>query len=545
MTNAIFHVPVPDNEPVLSHAPGSPERKALYEMVAKMRGEKIDIPLVINGKEVRTNDLGECRIPHDHNHVLATYHKATGKEVTAAIEAGLAAQDEWANTPWEQRAAIFLKMAELLSTSWRPVLNGSTMLAQSKNSFQAEIDAVCELADFLRFNVDYMRTMYAEQPPMNPKGIWNRLEYRPLEGFIYAITPFNFTSIAANLPLAPVLMGNVALWKPSHHQVFSAWYLMELFKEAGLPDGVINFIPGYSAEITEVALKHPSLAGIHYTGSTAIFRSIWRQVGDQIDLYKSYPRLVGETGGKDFIFAHPTADRQAVATAMVRGSFEFQGQKCSASSRAYIPASMWEYVKEAMGKQLATIKMGSPEDPTNYVNAVIHRGSFDKCVQYIDHAKNSDQAEIVFGGNSDDSVGYFVEPTVVLAKDPKYKSMIEEIFGPILTVYVYEDNKLDETLELCDSSSEYALTGAIFSQDRYALIKMSDALRHAAGNFYMNDKPTGAVVGQQPFGGARGSGTNDKAGSPINLMRWVSPRTIKECFAPPTEYMYPAFEADK
>lgn len=535
---SMFKVPRAVNEPVKGYAPNSPEKASLQAMLKKMKSEELNLPLEIGGKKIETGNLDTVVCPHNHQHVLARYHKGNKEHVQMAIDSAMKAAPEWAAMSWEHRASIFLKAAELLTTTHRDLLNASTMLGQSKNAFQAEIDAACELIDFFRFNVQFMQEI-CEQQPISSQGIWNRTEQRPLEGFVYAITPFNFTSIAGNLPTAPALMGNVVLWKPSRTQIFSAHYLMELFKEAGIPEGVINLVYGSGADITDVVLNDRNFAGIHFTGSTRVFNSFWKTIGANVSNYKTYPRIVGETGGKDFIFAHESADPKALATAITRGAFEYQGQKCSAASRAYIPSNLWEEVKTYVGQDLAEITMGDVEDFSNFVNAVIDEASFDKCKSYIDHAINSDDAEVVFGGNCDKSKGFFVEPTVILTSNPQFKSMCEEIFGPILTIFVYDPNKFEETLALVDSTSEYALTGAIFSQDRYQIEKMSKALVHAAGNFYINDKPTGAVVGQQPFGGARASGTNDKAGSAINLMRWCSPRSIKETFVPPTNYRYP------
>jgi 1-pyrroline-5-carboxylate dehydrogenase len=532
-------VPKPYNEPILPYAPGNPETLKLKETLTKMSKEKIEIPLIIGGKEIKTGNLGTCVEPHNHKNVIATYHKAGKKEVEMAIEAAMKAKHEWENTPYTARAAIFLKAAELLATKYRYVINAATMLNQSKNPFQAEIDSACELADFWRFNAYYMEQIYNDQALINPVGMWNRLEYRALEGFIFAVTPFNFTSIAGNLPTAPAIMGNVAIWKPASTSVYSGYYLMKLLQEAGVPDGVINFVPGSGSQVGDPVMASKHFAGIHFTGSTEVFQNMWKTIGENIHNYRSYPRIVGETGGKDFIFAHKSAQVAPLITAALRGAFEFQGQKCSAASRMYIPTSLWGEFIVGLKKDLATVKMGTVHDFSNFVNAVIDKNSFDNCVAYIEHAKAASDAEVVCGGNYDDSVGYFVEPTVIKTTNPHYKSMEEEIFGPILTIYVYEDDNYEETLKLCDETSPYALTGAIWGQDRYAVQLGMDMLRHSAGNFYVNDKPTGAVVGQQPFGGARGSGTNDKAGSALNLMRWVSVRTIKETFVPPTDYRYP------
>lgn len=544
MSNAKFTLPEPKNEPVLAYQPGSPQRDELKRRLEKLAGETIEIPLIIGGKEVRTGNLGKCVMPHDHQHVLATYHKGGPKEINAAIEASQQAWKTWSIMPWAERASIFMKMAEMLSAApWRGILNGATMLGQSKNVFQAEIDAACELIDFLNFNVKFMEMIY-EQQPISSKGMWNRLEQRALEGFILAITPFNFTAIAGNLPTAPAMMGNTIVWKPASSAVFSAYYVMKLAKEAGLPAGVINFIPGNGAELGSVALRHPKLAGVHFTGSTAAFQEIWKTVGKNIASYHTYPRIVGETGGKDFIFAHNSADLVELHVAMVRGAFEYQGQKCSAASRAYIPKSIWPSLKVMLVETIKTIKIGDVRDFTNFVNAVIDRAAFDNITGYIDYAKNSPDAEIIIGGGSDDAKGYFIEPTIILTKDPHFKTMEEEIFGPVLTVYVYDDDKLEETLKLCNDTSSYGLTGAIIAKDREVIALASKELLHAAGNFYINDKPTGAVVGQQPFGGSRASGTNDKAGSMLNLLKWVSPRTVKETFVPPTDYRYPFMEKE-
>ncbi len=538
MANAFFNVPVAVNEPVLSYAPGTPERESLLQMYKKLNNEVRDIPMFIGGKEVFTNDKRTCSPPHDHKHKIATYNYGNATHVSDAINTALEARKKWANMSWESRAAIFLKAADLLAGPYRAYINAATMLAQSKNAFQAEIDAACELADFFRFNVQYMTDLYAQQPESNP-GMWNRMDYRPLEGFVFAVTPFNFTSIAANLPAAPAMMGNVAIWKPADSQIYSAWALMDLFRAAGLPDGVINLIYVDGPVAGDIVFKHPDFAGLHFTGSTGVFRHLWKEIGANIEKYKSYPRIVGETGGKDFVVMHPSAHSDEVATALSRGAFEFQGQKCSAASRAYIPASKWEAVKGKLVEQVNSFKMGSPEDFGNFVNAVIDKRAFDKIAGYIDYIKQQPDAEIIAGGNYDDSKGYFIEPTVVVTTNATFRTMVEEIFGPVLTIFVYEDNDWDNLLKLVDSTSEYALTGAIFSQDRYAAEQATKVLENAAGNFYINDKPTGAVVGQQPFGGARGSGTNDKAGSYMNLLRWINARTIKETFAPPTDYRYP------
>ncbi len=538
MPNGIVPVPKPANEPVKAYAPGSPEKVSLKAKLNEMLSEKIEIPLIIGGKEVRTGRTAEAVCPHDHGHVLATYHQAGPEEVAMAVEAAREAWKEWSEMPWEARAAIFLKAAELLAGPWRDTLNAACMLNQSKTVFQAEIDSACELIDFWRFNPYYMRFIY-EQQPESSKGIWDFVEYRALEGFVFAVTPFNFASIAGNLPTSPALMGNVVLWKPASSAVYTAYWIMKLLQEAGLPDGVINFLPGRGGHVGDPILASEHLAGIHFTGSTATFQAMWRTIGNNIASYRTYPRIVGETGGKDFVFAHPSADVKALATALVRGAFEYQGQKCSAASRAYIPASIWPALREELLGQIAEIRMGSPLDFRNFMTAVIDRGAYETIMSYIDHAKNASDAEIIHGGNGDDSKGYFIEPTVVLTTNPRMKLMEEEIFGPVLTIFVYEDAKLDETLELCDATSPYALTGAIFATDRKAIVTMMAALRHAAGNFYVNDKPTGAVVGQQPFGGSRASGTNDKAGSYLNLIRWTSQRAIKETFVPPHHFSYP------
>lgn len=538
MSKAFSQVPVAVNEEVRSYAPGSSEVKSLLAMYKKMWNEKVEIPMVIGGKAVTTGNTVRVESPQDHQHDLGFYHAGDMTHVDEAIEASLAAKEKWNALGWEQRAAIFLKMADLIAGPYRDKLNAATMIGQGKNVHQTEIDAACELIDFLRFNVEFMTEMYAEQP-ISAEGMWNRAEYRPLEGFCFAVTPFNFTAISANLPTCMAMMGNVVVWKPSNSQIYSAHVLMEIFKEAGLPDGVVNMVFTDGAKTAEKVLSHPDFAGLHFTGSTSVFQGMWKMIGDNIHKYKTYPRIVGETGGKDFVMVHPSAHAAQVATALVRGAFEYQGQKCSAASRAYIPKSLWNEVKEIMGTQLASIKVGSPEDPSNFVNAVIHKGSFEKCEKYIKNAQSASDAEIIFGGKCDGTKGWFVEPTVILTTNPKYPSMTEEIFGPILTIYVYEDEKWTETLKLVDETSPYALTGAIFSQCRYAIDEATKALENAAGNFYINDKPTGAVVGQQPFGGARASGTNDKAGSKMNLLRWVSVRSIKETFNPPTDYKYP------
>ena len=544
MLKGFFNVPVPANEPINSYAPGTKERSLLKDALSAARSKKIDIPMYIGKEEITTNNKKAISPPHDHQHILGYFNYGDKSHVEKAIEAALAAKNDWENLAWEHRAAIFLKAADLIAGNYRYELNAATMLCQSKNAFQAEIDAVCELIDFLRFNVSYVADIYKQQPPISPRGVWNRLEQRPLEGFVFALTPFNFTAIAGNLPTSCALMGNVVVWKPADTQVYSANLLMKIFKEAGLPDGVINLIYADGPEVGEVVFNHPDFAGIHFTGSTAVFQHIWKTIGTNIHKYKTYPRIVGETGGKDFILVHASADYKAAATGIVRGSFEYQGQKCSAASRAYIPKSLWPQMKEMMLKDIATIKMGPTEDFSNFVNAVIDEKSFDKLAKYLDQAKKDKDAEIICGGNYDKSKGYFIEPTIIVASDPKYTTMCEELFGPVVTIYVYEDKDFEKTLKILDETSIYALTGAIFAQDRYATEQASVALRNAAGNFYINDKCTGAVVGQQPFGGARGSGTNDKAGSMINLLRWVSPRTIKESFEPPIDYKYPFLDQE-
>jgi len=538
MPKGVYPIPYPENEPIKSYAPGSPEREELLAQYMAYKSETADIPMFIGGKEVRTSDTRSCHPPHDHQHLLGHYHYGTSAHVQQAVDAALAAKEQWAALPWEQRAAIFLKAADLVAGPYRAKINAATMLAQSKNAFQAEIDAACEWIDFLKFNTFYMMEIYMQQPDSNP-GLWNRLEYRPLEGFVFAITPFNFTSIAANLPASAALMGNTCVWKPADSQIYSANIVMEIFREVGMPDGVINMVFVDGPVAGDVIFNHPEFAGLHFTGSTAVFKHLWKEIGNNLDVYRSYPRIVGETGGKDFIVAHHSANPAEVATAIVRGSFEFQGQKCSASSRAYVPSNMWDEVKNQVVADVNSFKMGSPEDFGNYINAVIDERAFDKIAGFIDHIKAADDAEIIAGGGYDKSVGYFIEPTVVVTTNPKFRTMCEEIFGPVITIYVYDENKFEETLQLVDETSVYALTGAILSKDRYAIDLATKKLVNAAGNFYINDKPTGAVVGQQPFGGARASGTNDKAGSPLNLLRWVSPRTIKETFVPATDYRYP------
>ena len=543
MSTGFYNVPIPKNEPVKSYSPGSPERTELQKTVKEMRSTLVDLPMIIDGKEVRSGKITAMYPPHDLSHHLGDYHQGEKAHVSLAIEAALKAKDAWANTPWQHRAAIFLKAAELLAGPYRARINAATMLGQSKNAYQAEIDAACELADFYRFGVKCMTDIYAMQPESNP-GMWNYNEFRPLEGFVFALTPFNFTSIAGNLPVAPVMFGNVSVWKPAKTAVYSASVIMEILMEAGLPAGVINLVFVSGPAAGEVIFNHPDFAGIHFTGSTGVFQDIWKTIGANISKYKSYPRIVGETGGKDFIFADPTADTTALATAIVRGSFEYQGQKCSAASRVYIPKTIWQETWAKCEAQLARVKMGPPEDYTNFVNAVIDEAAFDKLKGFIEQAGKDPAAEVIYGGKCDKSVGYFIEPTVILAKDPQYITMKEELFGPVVTIFVYEDEQLDQTLTLLDETSLYALTGAIFSQSRYSIDRMTRRLTNAAGNFYINDKPTGAVVGQQPFGGARGSGTNDKAGSVFNMLRWVSIRTVKETFVPARDFPYPSFLAD-
>ena len=542
MAHGTFHVPYPINEPVLSYAPGTPERQALQSAYKQLlQQDPVDVPMYIGDQRITTNDKRPMTPPHEHGRVLGHFSYGTSQHVKQAIDAALAARSQWSSLAWEHRAAVFLKAADLVAGPFRAKINAATMLSQGKNCFQAEIDAACEFADFLRFNAYFAQEIHAQQPE-SADGIWNRMEYRPLEGFVFAITPFNFTAIAGNLPAVAALMGNVVVWKPSDTQVYSAQVIMEIFQEAGLPDGVINMITCDGPVAGEVIFKHREFAGLHFTGSTGVFRHLWKTIGDNLERYKSYPRIVGETGGKDFVLAHPSADVQALVAGLIRGAFEFQGQKCSAASRAYIPSSLWPQTKELLIQELKTLKVGSPEDFGNFINAVIDRRAFDKIKAYIDFAKQSEDAKVISGGGCDDSVGYFIEPTVIEANDSKFKTMVEEIFGPVLTVFVYDDSKPNafaQVLKLVDETSEYALTGAIFSQDRYAIDMASKALEHAAGNFYINDKPTGAVVGQQPFGGARGSGTNDKAGSALNLLRWVSPRTIKETLVSPSDYRYP------
>lgn len=544
MLKGFFNVPTPINEPVYSYAPGSKERSLLKQALQVARAEQADIPMFIGGKEVRTGNKGELRPPHNHKHLLGYYHKGDKKHIEEAIHSALSAKENWENLAWEERAAIFLKAADLIAGKYRYKLNAATMLGQSKNAYQAEIDSACEIIDFLRFNVKYMTEIYEQQPPVSSSGVWNRLEQRPLEGFVFAITPFNFTAIAGNLPSCVAMMGNVVVWKPADTQIYAAHVLMEVFREAGVPAGVINLIFAHGPDAGDVIFNHPDFAGIHFTGSTAVFQEIWKTIGTNIHKYRSYPRIVGETGGKDFILVHPSADVKVANTAIVRGAFEYQGQKCSAASRVYIPSSLWPEMKALMIEDIKSFKVGPTEDFGNFINAVIDEKSFDKLAKYIDQAKLDEDAEIIVGGTYDKSEGYFIHPTVIEAKKADYVTMREELFGPVLTVYIYEDDKWEETLHLVDTTSIYALTGAVIAQDRYAIAQASSALKNSAGNFYVNDKCTGAVVGQQPFGGARGSGTNDKAGSMINLLRWVSPRTIKESFNSPTDYRYPFLEQE-
>ena len=539
MSTGFYQVPTPANEPVYDYAPGTPEREALKAALKEMKAEPVEVPLYIGNDQIKTGNKKRLAPPHDHQHTLGYYHEGDASHVEQAIDSALNVKELWENMPWEQRASIFLKVADLISGPYRYKMNAATMLGQSKTAHQSEIDAVCELIDFLRFNVHYMAQVYEQQPPISPKGIWNRLEQRPLEGFILAITPFNFTAIAGNLPTSAAMMGNVVLWKPAETQIYAANLLMQIFREAGLPDGVINLINIEGPVVGNIVFKHPEFAGLHFTGSTKVFKELWKTIGNNIDHYRSYPRIVGETGGKDFIIAHKSADPKALATAMLRGAFEFQGQKCSAVSRVYIPNNLWEEVKGYLMEDLRSLQVGDVEDFRNFMGAVISKTAFDKITRYIDDAREADLAEIIAGGEYDKSEGYFVQPTIIQAHDPKYATMQEEIFGPVLTVYVYQAERFEETLELLDQTSPYALTGAIFSQDRPAIELATRKLRQSAGNFYINDKPTGAVVGQQPFGGARGSGTNDKAGAMVNLLRWVSPRTIKENFVPPHDFRYP------
>lgn len=538
MGKGFFNVPVAINEPVKTYAPGTPERDAVLKAYVDMYNSKVDVPLYINGKDVKTKNTRTMSPPHDHKHIVGSYHLAEKKHIDEAIATALEARKTWSQLPWEQRAAIFLKAAELIAGPYRAKINAATMIGQSKTIHQAEIDASCELIDFLRYNVQYMTEIYSDQPK-STSDAWNRVEYRPLEGFTYAVTPFNFTAIAGNLPSCMALMGNVVIWKPSNNQIYSAKVVLDVFREAGVPAGVINMVMGDSAMITDTILAHPQFSGLHYTGSTSVFNNLWKDIGNNIGHYKTYPRIVGETGGKDFIVAHKSANAKQVATAISRGAFEFQGQKCSAASRVYIAKGIWSDVKKYLLEDLKSFKMGSPEDMSNFITAVINEGSFDKLAKYIDQAKKDKDAEIIAGGNYDKSKGYFIEPTVIVTTNPKYETMCTELFGPVVTIYIYEDKAYTETLKLVDETSEYALTGAVIATDRYAIDEATKALQNSAGNFYINDKPTGAVVGQQPFGGARASGTNDKAGSAINLMRWISPRLIKETFVTPTDYRYP------
>ncbi len=538
MSNKLYALSAPENEPILDYAPGSTERERLEAELHRQANDSIDIPVVIAGEEIRTGDIASVTMPHKHEHVLATYHKAGPAEIRQAIQAALDAKKEWESLPWEDRAAIALRAAQLITAKYRFILNAATILGQSKNVFQAEIDSACELADFLRFNAFYMSQIYQNQPASTQDCI-NRLEYRALEGYVLAVTPFNFTAIAGNLCSAPALMGNTVVWKPASTAVYSGYYLMRLFKEAGFPDGVINFIPCRGADMGALALQDPNLAGIHFTGSTAVFQGMWRDIGAKIDTYRSYPRIVGETGGKDFVVAHASADPDALCTGLIRGAFEYQGQKCSAASRAYIPKSLWPTLKEKIAAALEEITMGDPRNFTHLINAVIDKTAYDRIMGYIDVARKSEKAEILFGGTGDDKEGYYISPTVIQVNDPQFVTMVEEIFGPVLSIYVYDDDAFTEILDLCDRTSPYALTGAIFARDRQAVVIAQERLRHAAGNFYINDKPTGAVVGQQPFGGARASGTNDKAGSMLNMLRWTSARTLKENLVPPTDYRYP------
>ncbi len=537
MNNAQFFYDRPANEPVNPYSEGSPDRIALEKEIERQSNTHIEIPLIIAGKEIRTGNTGKVVMPHNHQHVLATYHKATEKEVQMAIDAALQAHKQWAVMSWVERVSITLKVAELLSKKHRFLINAATMVGQGKNAFQAEIDAVCETIDFIRFNAHYVSEIYNDQPH-SEIGNLNRIEYRPLEGFVFAVSPFNFTAIASNLVLAPAVVGNTVVWKPSTTSLLSNYYLMKIFKEAGLPDGVINFIPGSGNMIGNISLNHKDLAGVHFTGGTNTFNQIWKTVANNVEQFKSYPRLVGETGGKDFVFVHPSADVDEVATALVRGAFEYQGQKCSAASRAYVPVSLWDSIKRRIDRNMKLIQKGDPKDFCNFVNAVIDEKAYNRIMGYIEKARSSSEADIIFGGKGDKSTGYFIDPTVILTTDPHFITMEEEIFGPVLTIYLYEDNDFEKTLELCDQTSPYALTGSIFSKDRYATVQACATLRYSAGNFYFNDKPTGAVVGQQPFGGSRQSGTNDKAGSYLNLLRWINPRTIKETFLPPTDFRY-------
>ena len=537
MNNAIFNFARPENEPMQKYLPGSKERALLEEELHRQSNIIIDIPLIIGGKEIRTGNMGEVRMPHDHSHILATYHKARKEDVDLAIEAALEAKEQWMSLSWVERASIMYKAAELISKKHRYMLNAATMLGQNKNAYQAEIDAACETIDFLRFNAHFASQIFNSQPSLGQGNI-NRLEYRPLEGFVFTVSPFNFTAIASNLNTSVAIMGNTSVWKPATTSLLSSYYLMKIFMEAGVPDGVINFVPGSGAMIGDIVLGHPELAGIHFTGSTNTFDHMWSTVGKNVKKYKSYPKLIGETGGKDFIFAHNTCTPVKLATAIVSGAFEYQGQKCSAASRTYIPRSMWESTTKLVVEKVSRMKMGSPTDLNNFINAVIDEAAYDNIMSFIDYARNSDEADILVGGNGDKSKGYFIEPTIIVTTNPKFKTMEEEIFGPVMTLYMYEDDQFEETLKICDETSPYALTGSIFSRDKYAIIQACKILRYSAGNFYYNDKPSGAMVGLQPFGGARKSGTNDKAGSHLNLLRWVSPRTIKENLLPPTDFVY-------
>lgn len=539
MMNGIYQIKLPDNEPVLSYAPGSPERAEVKRTLLQMAKQEVEIPCIIGGKEVRTGDMGACVMPHNHGTVIGRYHRAGTKEVQAAVAAAVRAYREWASMSYEHRLSVFLKAADLLAGPRRAAMNAAAMLGLSKNIFQAEIDAACELIDFFRFNTYYANTLYTDQPPHSSKNVWNRMDYRPLEGFVFAATPFNFVSIAGNLPSAPAMMGNTVLWKPASSAVYPAYQVMKLFIEAGVPEGVINFIPGSGSAIGPEVLNMPNLAGIHFTGSTSVFRGMWEAVGSKIASYKAYPRIIGETGGKDFVIAHSSADEDELITALIRGAYEFQGQKCSAASRAYIPSGMWQAMKERLSEELSRVRMGDVTDFRNFVNAVIDREAFDKIKGYIDYARSSSDADIVCGGTCSDNTGYFIEPTIIETKDPHFKTMEEEIFGPVLTVYPYDESRYEDVLTLCDETSPYGLTGGVFARDRKAIARTEEVLFHAAGNFYINDKPTGAVVGQQPFGGGRASGTDDKAGSMLNIMRWTAPRAIKENFVPPRDYRYP------
>ena len=536
--NTIFQIPEPVNEPILGYAPGSRERAELKAKLTELRGQVVDIPLLIGGKEVRTGRTADIVIPHENRKVIGRFHKAGPKEVELAVKAAADARQTWGRMPWHARAAVFLKAGELLATTWRQTLNAATMIGQSKNPYQAEIDSACELVDFYRFNTWFAEQIHSQQP-LSPSGSWNYVDYRPLEGFVFAVTPFNFTSIAGNLPTAPAIMGNTVIWKPASSAVYSAYFLAKLWEAAGLPAGAINMLPGSGAEVGNPVIDSRDLMGLHFTGSTGVFNGMWSSITGNFSRYRGYPRVVGETGGKDFIFAHESCDPEALKCALIRGAYEYQGQKCSAASRSYIPRSVWNAIKDDLVSQIKGIKMGPAEDFTNFFNAVIDKGAFTTIKGYIDFARSAPDAKILAGGSCDDSEGYFIQPTLIETTNPRFKTMEEEIFGPVMTVYVYEDGKFDETLKLCDETSTYALTGAIFAQDRAAVLRAEDALRNAAGNFYINDKPTGAVVGQQPFGGARASGTNDKAGSILNMMRWTSPRAVKENFTPPHDYRYP------